>query len=70
MCCTVGWPGPALAPVAGRRTVLELDITAAAAAPTGEKNTLMGYKALLKMRSIGTAVLGRSNHFIEGGILF
>jgi len=33
MCCTVGWPGPALAPVAGRKTVLELDITAAAAAP-------------------------------------
>lgn len=29
----MGWPGPALAPVAGRRTVLELDITAAAAAP-------------------------------------
>lgn len=33
MCCTVAWPGPALAPVAGRRTVLVLDITAAAAAP-------------------------------------
>lgn len=37
MCCTVGWPGPAPAPVAGRRTVLELDITAAAAAPAGHK---------------------------------
>lgn len=33
MCCIVGWPGPALAPVAGLKTVLELDITAAAAAP-------------------------------------
>lgn len=33
MCCTVGCPGPVLAPVAGRKTVFELDITAAAAAP-------------------------------------
>lgn len=36
MCCTVGWQVPALVPVAGRRTVLELDITAAAAAPNGQ----------------------------------
>lgn len=35
MCCTVGGPGPALAPVAGRNTVLELDIAAAATAPAG-----------------------------------
>lgn len=37
MCGTVGWAAPALAPVAGRKTVLELDITAAAAAPAGQK---------------------------------
>lgn len=36
MCCTVGCPGPVLAPVAGRNTVFELDITAAAAAPAQE----------------------------------
>lgn len=35
MCCTVGGPGPALAPVAGRKTVLELDMAAAATAPAG-----------------------------------
>lgn len=46
MCCTVGWPGPALAPVAGRRTVLELDITAAAAAPAGQKHTDQGPNTL------------------------
>ena len=45
MCCTaVGWPGPALAPHAGLRTVgpLVLDMTAAAAAPemqSTEKHT-------------------------------
>lgn len=33
MCCTGGGPGPALPPVAGRRTVLELDMAAAATAP-------------------------------------
>lgn len=37
MCGTVGWAVPALAPVAGRKTVLELDITAAAAAPSGQR---------------------------------
>lgn len=41
MCGTVGCPGPTLAPVAGRRTDLVLDITAAAAAPTRQKNTRM-----------------------------
>lgn len=40
MCCTVGGPAPAAAPVAGRRTVLELDRTAAAAGPAGDDNQL------------------------------
>lgn len=38
MCCTVACPVPVLGPEAGRSTVvtLELDITAAAAAPLGK----------------------------------
>lgn len=55
MCCTVGWPGPALAPVAGRRTVLELDITAAAAAPAHKKTDLKTCIAVTRLQFQGQA---------------
>lgn len=67
MCCTVGWPGPALAPVAGRRTVLELDITAAAAAPTGHKTDWLRETRCYKWAVNGLPFQGQAN--IKPGIL-